>query len=170
MKIKKETLEKINQQINDLSKQMISNETLKNQIGEINKAKCFIKTESINKLLDEQVNELKKQFDLNHQQNKQIYDKMADLANISETIKTNLNKDINYLIKKEEKNTKKAIKLVENLMLKIKKYNEIIEQKKERYTLRIGDRIDNGSWYQPKSLKSKLYEVKKWMENNNEKE
>jgi hypothetical protein len=53
-------------------------------------------------------------------------------------------------------------------MLKIKKYNEIVEQKKERYTLRIGDRIDNG-WYQPKSLKSKLYEAKKWMENNNEK-
>ena len=73
------------------------------------------------------------------------------------------------MIKQEEKNTKKAIKLVENLMLKIRKYNKIIEQKKERYTLRIGDRIDNGSWYRPKSLKNKLYEVKEWMENNNEK-
>lgn len=168
MKIKKETLEKINQQIKDLAKKMVSNETLTNQIAEIDKAKCFIKTESIKKLLDKQIDELNKQIELNNNQNGKIHDEMLFLAEIANTIKTNLNKDINYLIKKEEKNTKKAIKLVENLMLKIKKYNEIIEQKKERYTLRIGNRIDNG-WYRPKSLKSKLYEVKKWMEGNNEK-
>jgi hypothetical protein len=144
MKITKKTLEKINQQIKDLAKQMISNETLKNQLAEIDKAKCFIKTESVNKVLDKQIDELNKQIELNKNQNDKIFAKMNDLAEIANTIKTNLNKDINYLIKKEEKNTKKAIKLVENLMLKIKKYNEIVEQKKERYTLRIGDRIDNG--------------------------
>lgn len=169
MKIKKETLEKINQQIKDLAKQMVSNETLKNQIAEIDKVKCFIKTESINKILDKQVDELNKQIELNNNQNGEIHEKMLFLASIAEIIKTNLNKDINSLIKKEEKNTKKAIKLVENLMLKIRKYNEIVEQKKERYTLRIGNRIDDGGWYRPKSLKSKLYEVKKWMEDNNEK-
>ena len=169
MKIKKELLEKINQQIKDLSKQVISNETLKNQIIEIDKAKCFIETESTNKLLDKQIDELNKQIELNKNQNGNIHDEMLFLAEIANTIKTNLNKDINYLIKKEEKNTKKAIKLVENLMLKIKKYNEIVEQKKERYTLRIGNRIDDGGWYQPKSLKNKLYEAKKWMEDNNEK-
>ena len=168
MKIKKETLEKINQQIKDLAKKMVSNETLNNQLAEIDKAKCFIKTESVNKVLDKQIDELNKQIELNNNQNGEIHAKMLFLADIAEIIKTNLNKDINYLIKKEEKNTKKAIKLVENLMLKIKKYNEIIEQKKERYTLRIG-RIDDGSWYHPKSLKSKLYEVKKWMGDNNEK-
>ena len=42
MKIKKETLEKINQQIKDLAKQMVSNETLKNQIAEIDKNEITI--------------------------------------------------------------------------------------------------------------------------------